>query len=263
MKDESDGEDEDEGDESDVEQEEFELKVDQHGRILVSQSSSVQYGFRSLPHAIDVGKGEELSNLVADCKTACSAKANKGEGYSSGQTYFIRGDEAPRCGLEKLAKDIFAFHAGDALFDPSRSGAEWWTLILKDDATCGFHWDRDYGLEGQQGIYIHPHIGTVSYLSDVGAPTLMFQHVSPLMSNESKCGDVKALHISYPKVGKHISFDGRLLHGVPVEFLPAEAQASSSNENGGAGRVSFLVNVWLNHIPQVCVIIYMYIYIYI
>jgi hypothetical protein len=52
------------------------------------------------------------SNLVADCKTACTAKANYGHGYSSGQTYFLRGDETPRCALEKWAKEIFMFHAG-------------------------------------------------------------------------------------------------------------------------------------------------------
>ena len=86
------------------------------------------------------------------------------------------------------------------MFYPPSFKIEWWTLILKDDATCGFHWDRDYGLEGQQGIYLHPHIATVTYFSDMGAPTLIFQHSSPMTADHSKCGDIYALNVSYPKV---------------------------------------------------------------
>ncbi|KAK3275190.1 hypothetical protein CYMTET_16670 [Cymbomonas tetramitiformis] len=46
---------------------------------------------------------------------------------------------------------------------------------------------------------------------------------------------------SSPEVGKHIKFDGRYLHGVPAEALaPASAPYT---------RVTFLVNIWLNHRP--------------
>ena len=40
------------------------------------------------------------------------------------------------------------------------------------DEQVSWHWDKDYSLE-QQGVSISPHLATVTYLSDLGAPTLM------------------------------------------------------------------------------------------
>jgi hypothetical protein len=73
--------------------------------------------------------------------------------------------------------------------------------------------------------------------------------------------------VSYPRIGKHVAFDGRWLHGAP-EALSA---VSMSDEDVGVGkrrtsvsddgddddrdprrrrrRVTFLVNVWLDHVP--------------
>eukprot|EP01034_Spumella_vulgaris_P041085 gene41085-50840_t len=36
----------------------------------------------------------------------------------------------------------------------------------------GFHWDRDYGFEGESGINVHPHLSTVTYFTDCGGPTV-------------------------------------------------------------------------------------------
>ena len=67
---------------------------------------------------------------------------------------------------------------------------------------------------------------------------------------------------SFPEAGKHIAFDGRLLHGVLREVLPADegaagAAAGAGDSGGGGGgggggerRVTFLGNVWLNHWPK-------------
>ena len=48
---------------------------------------------------------------------------------------------------------------------------------------------------------------------------------------------------SFPESGKHIAFDGRMLHGAPEEL------AKSAPERGYL-RVSFLVNVWLGYKPR-------------
>jgi len=53
----------------------------------------------------------------------------------------------PRCGLESLALSIFREHAKGAKFDPSRSGAEWWTQAIDVRDDIGVHFDRDYGME--------------------------------------------------------------------------------------------------------------------
>ena len=56
-------------------------------------------------------------------------------------------------------------------FDPTRSGAEWWTQVI--DSThdaIGLHWDKDYALE-HNDLNVHPHVGTVTYFANEGAPT--------------------------------------------------------------------------------------------
>jgi hypothetical protein len=46
---------------------------------------------------------------------------------------------------------------------------------------------------------------------------------------------------SHPRVGKHFSFDGRLLHGAPPELALGPAE--------GGVRVTLLVNLWLQACP--------------
>ena len=38
-------------------------------------------------------------------------------------------------------------------------------MMQKED-DVGFHWDRDYELEGGSGVLVHPHIASVTYLFD-------------------------------------------------------------------------------------------------
>ena len=45
--------------------------------------------------------------------------------------------------------------------------------------------------------------------------------------------------MSHPAIGKHIAFDGELLHGVPPELMGPQP------ETGPFERVTFLVNLWL------------------
>lgn len=151
------------------------------------------------------------------------------------------------------------------------------------------------------GVYIHPYISTVTYLSDVGAPTVVIDaKVTPegeLMGdslgtanddddnedselaeapNQQKDNETdieKAEHLedegrefevfaSYPVVGKHLAFNGRLLHGCPSSCtLPLLAEGTSGKSSKGvqkaampmvgdtSTRVSLLVNIWLNHKP--------------
>jgi hypothetical protein len=58
----------------------------------------------------------------------------------------------------------------------SRSIRKWvvWAVVpcTRFDEQVSWHWDKDYSLE-QQGVSISPHLATVTYLSDLGAPTLM------------------------------------------------------------------------------------------
>jgi hypothetical protein len=178
-------------------------------------------------------------------------------------------------------------------------------IKIKEETTgiC-FHWDKDEDLrllmDGK--MYIHPHISTVTYLSDIGAPTVALnyrvdtftgEYVIPTSKSTSTINDehnnsndnnsnsnmeenvdaaVVEGYLSWPKKGKHLSFDGRYLHGAPSDFMeqglfekqieiPIDQLSSLEDNGNGDGkkqkkiierryrRVTFLVNVWLNYKP--------------
>jgi len=172
-------------------------------------------------------------------------------------------------------------------FDVSSSGAEWWVQIRPSPETTGryamfdhppdknnnavdkkatifdpsanhhdlsktgisFHWDKDEELRLLCGgtTYVHPHLSTVTYLTGIGAPTLVLncrvhnltgeylvphgienpgigdandQESNPQDKNrkEEECSAWEAF-VSWPQFGKHLSFDGRFLHAAPGNLL--------------------------------------------
>ena len=185
------------------------------------------------------------------------------------------------------------------LYDPERSGAEWWTLVLdapsadgkdaqtqksthsdsddeeEDDDEVGMHFDADYGLEAQMpNFLLHPRVATITYLSDIGVPTLILDKRSPPPADTEKKslgGNIAKAWLSHPRFGKHVAFDGRLLHGAPGEFFPAVTKSRDDDESSepkakrakvdgtkdnndennelSGKRITFLVNIWLNHCP--------------
>ena len=207
----------------------------------------------------------------------------------------------PRCSLERMALDIFQHHvAADTNYDPKTSGAEWWVQIRpspeagrytmhakseedddQDMAKEGisFHWDKDEDLRILCGgdTYVHPHLSTVTYLTDIGAPTLTMnirvnQMTGDYIMPGGTEGDDKVQgFLSWPKFGKHLCFDGRYLHAAPSDImeegafqtqcgLPPEQNILSEDaaKTNSAGRkklqrrhrrVTFLVNVCLNYKP--------------
>lgn len=215
------------------------LRMDQHGRVLLS-GDTPDYSFRSFPRFLP-RDWASLQVLKDDCATVFTARSTHPGGvYSAGSTYWIGADETPTTALEKLALEIFSLHAGQCSgsFDVKRSGAEWWTLAIDQADEVGWHWDRDYELEDSVGFYVHPHLSTVTYLTDGGAPTLILE--ADGSGTDDSTQEVKFAHVSHPRVGKHVCFDGRFLHSAVSEFAqPGTATA----------RVTFLVNVWLNHRP--------------
>lgn len=145
----------------------------------------------------------------------------------------------------------------------------------------------------------------------IGAPTLIVNHRAPTANSESIAAPFDSVVVSSPEQGKHIVFDGQLLHGVPAELsgwarnnhggsgscsksggagadssgkrsAASKAKATISTRTGGGSvgggsdnvtrssgggtvgkqvsgrrrgcrqpqRLTFLVNVWLNHVPS-------------
>lgn len=128
-----------------------------------------------------------------------------------------------------------------------------------------FHWDKDEDLRLLCGgsMYIHPHLSTVTYLTNLGAPTMVLSKRVDAMTGENivEDDDINGL-ICWPKKGKHLSFDGRYLHAAPSDFMEDEAfdkQCTFDKEGlddkeakvleRRHRRVTFLVNIWLNFKP--------------
>ena len=239
----------------DVDEDAPQIALDQHGRI-VGAFGDINYNFQCYDKIFSknsiIWTNESITSLCSDCRSCFTARAVRDSAdYSDGETFFVRADTVPSTIIENFALSVFREHTKGMTFDPQRSGAEWWTLVVDaDEGGVGFHWDKDYGME-EHGVSIFPHLATVTYLGDsVGSPTLVLQKTAPPMYDadvSGPCGSEAML--SWPTHGKHIVFDGRFLHAA-LPWGTESVQSSSSSSVRGKSRVSLLVNVWLNHLPR-------------
>ena len=251
---------------------------------------------------------ELMDELLMDCEIADSGLMPR--------TFWIPSNGTPRFGLEQMALDVFEHHVqrlSDSsantnttlVFDPETSGAEWWVQLRpspekagrysmlvhnqKDDHGEGsekdlsksgisFHWDKDEDLRILCGgnTYLHAHISTVTYLTDLGAPTLAVNcRVHPFTGEwmvpsardesekdkKSEAKDELEAFVCWPLAGKHLSFDGRFLHAAPSDlmeegaferqckFTPSDDKVENRKLQRRHRRVTFLVNVWINYRP--------------
>lgn len=186
-------------------------------------------------------------------------------------THWITADSAPRCGLEALAVSVLRFHLA-RLDTASAAGAEWWVQVRAPDESMPVHWDCDEGLKHERDVHIPPFLATVTYLGSVGAPTIVLPvktdvrgHgvVEPNYSSSecSRCsnGSGQGAFASFPIAGKHLSFDGRLLHGTQYDgrpWLPSRLNACADAldrlddaKPRTPQRITVLVNIWIGHRP--------------
>ena len=196
--------------------------------------------FRSCERALALSQ-PKLQQLRRDCTLI----------FPLNSSSWIGCGDTPRCDLERLALAVFAAHTRGVEYDASRSGAEFWAQVRADghaQEAVQFHWDVDEHCCDELGVNVQPHLSTVTYLTDVGAPTVVLGVPAPRAASaaavEEAYGAIRTAHISWPRVGKHICFDGALLHGT----LP-EAKAPAAPAAAGP-RVTFLVNVWLGWRPH-------------
>jgi hypothetical protein len=232
---------------------ELTLNIDEHGRTTapltqtqVSPLKMPMLDYATNSFMFDNFNKHICDKLIQDCKVTTTSDLPL--------TFWLSAQDEPRCRLEKLAKDIFMHHVKSSVgLDPTTCGCEWWVQFRpspnqkrinsqSQEAQRGiqFHWDKDETLRDVAGVFVHPHLSTVTYLTDNGAPTMVFEDSMPDEGLLDR--GIKGAFISWPRRGKHLIFDGRFLHGAPSNLLETEKMATDV-------RVTFLVNIWLHHKP--------------
>lgn len=168
-----------------------------------------------------------------------------------GCTHFIELGESATCALESLAIAVVQWHA-KRLGGNAQVGAEWWVQVRDPVEPLSVHWDCDEALKSEKGLHVSPALATVTYLSDVGAPTVVF----PVAADSYGCAIAPsapplAAFASFPLRAKHLAFDGRLLHGAPYDgpSVPESESVDVASASDNALRVTILVNLWRGRRP--------------
>jgi len=209
--------------------EEDELNLDVNDRVDGSYSQLIDFSTRVFESLISL---QSIESLLADCKLTVRDELDS--------SFWIGSQDEPRCGLEALAQDIFKMHTRD-VEQVENGGAEWWVQMRSPErATIPFHFDKDETLAAITGdVYVSPVLSTVTYLTSGGAPTCILGYRYSHSMGKVIDADRSSI-MSFPSPGKHVVFDGRLLHGAPEEF---------TRDDSLCPRLTFLVNVWINHRP--------------
>lgn len=253
-------------------------------------ATAIDYGFKAeMTNLLEISESS-MDELLFDCEIS--------DNVIMPRTYWMPADGTtqPRCTLEQLALDIFRHHvpSDDLDYDRETSGAEWWcqlrpspvmgrhTVVCASSSSSSgddneddpfkngisFHVDKDEELRILTGgsTYVHPHISTITYFTDLGSPTLIMDcQVHPLTGEWIVPDASVEGFVSWPSVGKHTSFDGRYLHAAPPDLMGSKdafrkqlesAVAKNGDDNSKSKaqkrrhrRVTFLVNIWLNYRP--------------
>lgn len=171
----------------------------------------------------------------------------------SKETFWCSYSDEPTCMFESLAKSIFHHYVSSCHnFDIHCSGVEWWVQVKsKNDIEenirnqgIDLHYDKDEDIAAEFGVGLFPQISTVTYLSSANSiPTLIVSNTASYPVGDP----INQAFVSFPEMGKHITFDGRFLHGAPLDMANPNLNVPSGMSSDF--RVTFLANIWLNHHP--------------
>lgn len=194
----------------------------------------------------DALAAEKLPRLFQDAKALWDLHGGE---KGSAQTFWLGHKMKPRCLLEATALQIAEFHMEGAAF----RGVEFWTRWHGSDEKVDkqlneFHTDNDVVAFHSKGLWTHPAIATATYLTSVGAPLVICQ-IDNSGGDSVSCS---GLSVCFPVAGRHVAFEGSLLHGVPADkdIPAAKAHERRRGHQRIAGRLSLLVNMWLGHKPH-------------
>lgn len=194
----------------------------------------------------------ELDHLVSDTNLMKSLRDQAHELIRHSKDTFWLSEEpsVEQPLLEKLAWKLYLFHLKNIPLSDNSSGGgcEWWVQVKSsadaDTAPVDLHYDKDEVLAEHFGLGVFPALSTVTYLSgdNSSSPTIIFSR----KYDEENEEDIPSAFVSIPEPGKHIVFDGSLLHGAPAN---QGLKYCAQNKVAQCDRITFLVNVWCGHHP--------------
>lgn len=187
--------------------------------------------FAAAPESALVGIWDDCiedKRMAALMRAAQADWAHQGGNRSVAKSSWMPRDATPRSPLEALALAVLRSHVTEGV--DAVEGAEYWVQIRQGKTVgLGLHFDKDERAHAESDEWRHPSLATATYLTDAGAPLVVFDTAS---SGE---GAVERGWLVSPRRGRHVAFLGDRLHGVPGELAP---------QNDTSQRVSILVNLW-------------------
>eukprot|EP00913_Durusdinium_trenchii_P033365 g31234.t2 len=163
------------------------------------------------------------------------------------RSFWIGAFEPARTLLDRFASQVFWFHVkrlslAESLRDFPCAGAEFWVQRRGPEQAwwergMDWHFDKDGHFEHRQHIKRsfggRLDLGTVTYLSSQGAPLVVLSQPRLAGPMSLTMEDEAIAFIVCPFFGRHVAFDGRLLHGCPARFAPkAERRADGTMAEG-------------------------------
>ena len=88
-------------------------------------------------------------------------------------TFWLGKDDEPESFIEYIVKNISIQDHPNG-FPLNYEGIEWWSQVRDTKEDITFHYDKDEGICSLEHKYIYPIKSTITYLTNVGGPTAIF-----------------------------------------------------------------------------------------
>ena len=117
-------------------------------------------------------------------------------------------------------------------------GAEFWAQSRPAGAFIDPHFDKDEFLLRSEGLMRMPCLSTVTYLSALGGPTVIFNQTATADKLVSPAAPDEAYFV-WPRRSRHAVFQGDMYHAVRGDLAVT-----------GGHRVTFLINWWARDLTE-------------
>jgi hypothetical protein len=201
----------------------------------VSLSLDELVGVESRFDVFDVGSTATVTTADVSAPTTDVSlerlRTDVAQRLAENKTYYLKLPISENAGapLERFLAAVASHHA-DRLSLKQVAGVEFWYSTSVDGIE--FHYDKDEALLKRSDVMVTPTLGTVTYFTTGGAPTVVF-------------GEEETL-VSYPVSGRHLTFSGKLLHGVPDVMARDDESSKQRRKKKRRKKERFvlLVNLW-------------------